>query len=113
MEKDLTNTKILANELLMEKYKPVMVIKLSKNTTLRLISRLKEFAMDIREKTHYEVLIFPDEEKTEVEIVSICKSEYQEIESIKNYIYKKYETEDLSNVPYTRIIDKLKEKNNE
>ena len=89
MEKDLTNTKILANELLMEKYKPVMVIKLSKNTTLRLISRLKEFAMDIREKTHYEVLIFPDEEKTEVEIVSICKSEYQEIESIKNYIYKR------------------------
>ena len=110
MEKDLTNTKILANELLLEKYKPVMVVKLSKAATLRLVTRLKEFAMEIGEKTNYEVLVFPNEEKTEVEIISVCKSEHKELKSLKEYIYNKYEKEHLTDLPYTTIKDKLKQK---
>ena len=35
MSKDITNTERIANELLIEKYRPLMIVKLSKPTTLR------------------------------------------------------------------------------
>ena len=90
MEKDLTNTKILANELLLEKYKPVMVVKLSRAATLRLVSRLKEFAIELGEKTNYEILVFPDEEKTEVEIISVCKADHKELKNALFQVFFSY-----------------------
>tara|TARA_R110000824_G_scaffold17941_2_gene71858 strand:+ start:472 stop:810 length:339 start_codon:yes stop_codon:yes gene_type:complete len=111
MVKKITNTEIIANELLIEKYRPLMVIKLSKPTTLRVGSNLEKFALDISDKSGYEVLIFPDEDKTEIEIVSVCNSKFVEVEDIKNYIYEKYENKLLDNSPYTRAKDFIKNKN--
>ena len=51
MVKKITNTEIIANELLIEKYRPLMVIKLSKPTTLRVGSNLEKFALDISDKS--------------------------------------------------------------
>ncbi len=91
MSKDITNTERIANELLLEKYRPLMIVKLSKSTTLRIGGDVEKFALDISDKSGYEVLIFPEEDKTEIEIVSVCNSNFVEVEEIKNYIYKKYE----------------------
>ena len=44
MSKDITNTERIANELLLEKYRPLMMVKLSKSTTLR-IGDLEKFAL--------------------------------------------------------------------
>jgi|TARA_R110000823_G_scaffold223799_1_gene351852 hypothetical protein len=111
MVKKITNTEIIANELLIEKYRPLMVIKLSKPTTLRVGSNLEKFALDISDKSGYEVLLFPEEDKTEIEIVSVCNSKFVEVEDIKNYIYEKYENKLLDNSPYTRAKDFIKNKN--
>ena len=88
-----------------------MVVKLSKPTTLRVGSDLEKFALDISDKSGYEVLLFPEEDKTEIEIVSVCNSKFVEVEDIKNYIYEKYENKLLDNSPYTRAKDFIKNKN--
>ena len=111
MSKDITNTERIANELLLEKYRPLMVVKLSKSTTLRIGADIEKFALDISDKSGYEVLVFPDENKTEIEIVSVCNAEFLELEEIKNYIYKKYENTLLDNSPYKKVKDLIKKKN--
>ena len=113
MVKKITNTERLANELLIEKYRPIMVIKLSKSTTLRVGSDLEKFALDISEKSGYEVLTFPEEDKTEIEIVSVCNSKFVEVEEIKNYIYEKYNNKFLDSSPYKKVKDFIKKRNEE
>jgi len=110
MSKNITNTERIANELLLEKYKPLMIVKLSTKATSNLKGKLKEFALDISKKTKYEVLIFPDEDITEVKIVSVCTSETIKLEDLQKEIYGK-EKDKLKNTPYTSIKDKIKEKN--
>ena len=110
MVKKITNTEIIANELLIEKYRPLMVIKLSKPTTLRVGLDLEKFALDISDKCGYEVLLFPEEDKTEIEIVSVCNSKFVELEEIKNYIYEKYENKLLDSSPYKKVKDFIKKK---
>ena len=105
MSKDITNTERLANELLLETYKPLLVVKLSKSTTLRLSSHLKEFATDINKKTGYEVLLFPDEDTTSVDIVSVCKSENIEL------VYNRYERSSIGEIPFTKIKDIITKRN--
>ena len=112
MSKDITNTERIANELLLEKYRPLMVVKLSKPTTLR-IGDLEKFALDLSDKSGYEVLLFPDEEDTDIKIVSVCDSEFKDIEELKNYIHKRYETTLLSNSQYTKVKDYIKKDKNE
>ena len=112
MSKDITNTERIANELLLEKYRPLMVVKLSKPTTLR-IGDLEKFALDLSDKSGYEVLLFPDEEETDIKIVSVCDSKFKDIEELKSYIYKRYETTLLSNSKYTKVKDYIKKDKNE
>ena len=49
MKKNITKTEIIANELLLERYKPIMIIQLSRTTTQKLSNKLKQFAEDIPE----------------------------------------------------------------
>jgi hypothetical protein len=111
MSKEINSTERLANELLLERYKPLMVVKLSRSATNSLSDRLETFAVDLSNKTNYEVLVFPDEDITSVEIVSVCNTEILEIENIREYVYGKYEKkEDLNNTPYTKVKDFIKKK---
>ena len=107
MSKNITNTERIANELLLEKYRPLMMVKLSKPTTLR-IGDLEKFAFDLSDKSGYEVLLFPDEEETDIKIVSVCDSKFKDIEELKSYIYKKYETTLLNNSTYKKVKDYIK-----
>ena len=113
MTKEISNTERISNELLIEKYEPVMVIALSHSTTIRLIGKLKEFALDISSRTNYEVLLFPDEEQTTVNIVSVCNTDKIDLQAIKDYIYKKYEQNNLEHTPFTKIKDIIKKRDEE
>tara|TARA_R110002020_G_scaffold345305_1_gene559315 strand:+ start:326 stop:670 length:345 start_codon:yes stop_codon:yes gene_type:complete len=113
MTRKISNTEVISNELLIEKYEPIMVITLSHSTTMRLVGKLKEFALDISERTNYEVLMFPDEEQTTVKIVSVCKADKIDLKDIKDYIYKKYEQTNLEDTPFSRIKDIIEKRNEE
>ena len=56
-----------------------MVVKLSRSATSSLADKLKTFALDLSDKTNYEVLLFPDEDTTSVEIVSVCNTNEKEV----------------------------------
>ena len=109
MSKDITNTERIANELLLEKYKPLMIVKLSHTATNNLQGKLEEFAINISKKTKYEVLLFPDEDITEVKIVSVCNSEKMDLKDLQNKVYNKNKDK-LKNTPFTTVKDKVKEK---
>jgi len=112
MTKEIINTDSLriANELLLEKYMPVMVVTLSRKTTVTLSDKLKDFALDLSKKTGYEVLLFPDEDKTSVDIISVCGNKQIEIDNLKEYVYGKYRNPEEEEIPYTKIIDRLNKK---
>jgi hypothetical protein len=109
MTKEIIKTDSLriANDLLLEKYMPVMVVTLSRKTTITLSDKLKEFALDLSTKTGYEVLLFPDEDKTSVNIISVCNHRQVEIDDIKEYVYGKYKSDVKEEIPYTKITDRL------
>ena len=112
MTKEIINTDSLriANELLLEKYMPVMVVTLSRKTTVTLSDKLKDFALDLSKKTGYEVLLFPDEDKTSVNIISVCNHKQIEFDNLREYVYGKYEKSGEGDIPYTKITDRINKK---
>ena len=76
----LESTKAAANELLLEKYEPILVIKLRR---IPPVEELHAFATKIQEDFKYPTLVLPGELETTVDIVSVCKSKIVEIEELK------------------------------
>tara|TARA_R110000824_G_scaffold26761_2_gene91678 strand:- start:45 stop:386 length:342 start_codon:yes stop_codon:yes gene_type:complete len=81
----LKNTKRVANELLLEKYKPILVIKLIR---IPPVDELQSFARKIQEDFGYQTLILPGELETSVDIISVCKSEITEIQTLREQVYE-------------------------
>jgi len=109
MENKYTTVKKMAKELALEDYKPVMILKLSKQSTIT-IGNLKEFTKRVTEETGYIVLVFPNENETSGKIISIYDSERVDIDVLKEYIYGKYGADELTDRPYTKIKDFIKKK---
>jgi uncharacterized protein YcgL (UPF0745 family) len=103
MDKKTTETNRIPNELLLQTYKPVMILKLSIEATTSLGVDLKKLGDSIMEKTGYTVLVFPNEEITSGEIISVCGSKMADIEEIKEYIYKKNKKSNLVETPFNTI----------
>ena len=80
----LENTKKIANELLLEKYEPILVIKLRRIPPLE---ELHAFANKIQEDFKYPTLVLPGELETTVDLVSICKTKVSEVEDLKNQVF--------------------------
>jgi len=85
MTDKLKNTKRVANELLLEKYEPILVIKLIR---IPPVDELQAFAAKIQKDFGYQTLVLPGEIETTVDIISVCKSESMQIEELKERVYK-------------------------
>ena len=109
MENKYTSVKKIAKELALEDYKPLMILKLSQQSTLT-IGNLKYFTERITKETGYTTLVFPNENETSAKIISIYGSESVDIETLKEYIYTKYDKNDLKDTPYTKIKDIVNKK---
>ena len=110
MTNKLDKSKEAVNDLLLQNYTPVLMVKLSAPSTIRLGENLEKFALDISEKTGYEVLMFPNEEETDLKLVSVCGTKTEEIEELREYIFTKYKSQSLENTPFTKIRDIVKKK---
>lgn len=111
MANEVNKSKRITNELLLEKYKPLLMIKLSKPTTIRLADTIEKFALDISEKSGYEVLTFPNEEETDIKIVSVCGSKLEDISELRDYVYKKYKSHSIQETPFTTVKDIITKRN--
>ena len=85
MTDKLEETKKIANELLLEKYEPILVIKLIR---IPPVDELQAFASKIQKDFGYQTLVLPGEIETSVDIVSVCKADSTEIETLKNKVYE-------------------------
>ena len=72
MTDKLENTKKIANELLLEKYEPILVIKLIR---IPPVEELQAFASKIQKDFGYQTLV-------------LCKSQSTEIKELKEQVYK-------------------------
>tara|TARA_B100000287_G_scaffold298504_1_gene281712 strand:+ start:1693 stop:2034 length:342 start_codon:yes stop_codon:yes gene_type:complete len=104
----LESTKAAANELLMEKYEPILVIKLRRVPPME---ELHAFANKIQEDFKYQTLVLPGELETTVDIVSVCKSEIVEIEELKKEIFKSISKldEEIEEVENSKTLKKAKD----
>ena len=66
MTNKLDKSKEVVNNLLLQNYTPILMVKLSTPSTIRLGENLEKFALDISKKTGYEVLMFPNEDETDL-----------------------------------------------
>ena len=82
---NLKETKKIANELLLEKYEPILVIKLIRVPP---VDELQAFASKIQKDFGYQTLVLPGELETTVDIVSVCKTESIGISELKEKVYK-------------------------
>jgi len=111
----LESTKQLANELLLEKYEPILVIKLRR---IPPVEELHAFANKIQEDFKYPTLVLPGELETTVELVSICKTKISEVEDLRKEVFKCIENLDKevdeieSSKPLKRAKDLLDGKKN-
>ena len=113
MDKKTHDKNRISNELLLETYKPVMILKLSRHATSALDGdlKLKQLGDKIMEKTGYTVLVFPNEETTSAEIISVCGSRMTDIDEIKEYIYKKNDESNFIDTPFTTIKNIIEKRN--
>ena len=109
MEDKYKSIKKLAKELALEDYKPVMILKLSKEATISMGTKIKGLSAEISKETGYVVLVFPNEPETHAEIISIYGAERVDIDTLKEYIYGK--DDKLFETPYTKIREIINKRN--
>jgi hypothetical protein len=83
MSDKLKETKKIANELLLEKYEPILVIKLIR---IPPVEELQAFALKIQKDFGYQTLVLPGEIETSVDIVSVCKTDVGEIKELRDKV---------------------------
>ena len=79
MKKDNSATKLAANQLLLEKYEPLLVIKLMR---IPPVEELHSFTAKIQKDFGYNTLVLPGELDTSVEILSVCDVGVTDLEKI-------------------------------
>ena len=112
MKDNHKSVKKLAKELALKDYKPVMILKLSKDTTATMGTKIKGLSTEISKETGYVVLVFPNEPETTAEIISIYGAERVDIDTLKEYIYGK-DNNKLFETPYTKIREIINKRNEE
>ena len=85
MTDKLKETKKIANELLLEKYEPILVIKLIR---IPPVDELQAFAAKIQKDFGYQTLVLPGELETSVDIISVCKTQSMEIDNLKEMVHE-------------------------
>ena len=84
MEKDNSATKLAANQLLLEKYEPILVIKLMR---IPPVEELHTFTKKIQTDFGYNTLVLPGELDTSVEILSVCDIKVKDVEKLQQMVY--------------------------
>ena len=100
MKESISNTERLANELLLEKFEPILVIKLRRIPD---VDELQQFTTQISEQFGYKTLVLPGELDTSVEIVSVCNAEVKELPQIQKEVFgllERIEKEEKEDIPY-------------
>ena len=112
--REITNTEIIANELLIEKYEPIMVLKLNIDYISGMSdTELKDKTKDVSEHTGYKVLLLPTSGESDAKIIGVCETQQFDIEKLQDVIFESFDDVDIMMGSYDKVKDFMKNRHNE
>ena len=112
--KKITNTEKIANELLIERYEPIMVLKLNIDYmgTMSTIE-LKDKAKDVSEHTGYKVLLLPTSGDNDAKIIGVCGTQQFDMQELQGIIFDSFDDVDIMMGSFGKVEKFIKDRYNE
>ena len=112
--KKITNTEKIANELLIEKYEPIMVLKLNIDYMSTMSdTELKDKVKDVSEHTGYKVLLLPTSGENDAKIIGVCGTQQFDMHELQGIILDSFDDVDIMMGSFDKVEKFIKDRYNE
>jgi len=112
--REITNTEKIANKLLIEKYEPILVLKLNIDDVVNMDEKeIKTKIREVGEQTGYKVLLLTTKGDSDAKIIGVCETEQFDIEKLQDIIFESFDDVDIMMGSYDKVKDFMKNRNNE
>jgi len=112
--KDITNTEKIANQLLIEKYEPILVLKLNIEYMSEMSdTELKSKTKDVSEHTGYKVLVLPTSGENDAKIIGVCGTQQFDIHELQGIIFDSFDDVDIMLGSFDKVQKFIKDRYNE
>jgi len=112
--KDITNTEKIANQLLIEKYEPILLLKLNMDYISEMNdTELKDKTKDVSEHTGYKVLLLPTSGENDAKIIGVCGTQQFDINELQDIIFDSFDDVDIMLGSFDKVQKFIKDRYNE
>ena len=112
--KEITNTEIIANELLIEKYEPILVLKLNIDYISGMSdTELKDKIKDVSEHTGYKVLMLPTSGESDAKVIGVCGTQQFDMHELQGIILDSFDDVDIMLGSFDKVQKFIKNRYNE
>ncbi len=112
--KDITNTEKIANQLLIEKYEPILVLKLNMDYISEMNdTELKDKTKDVSEHTGYKVLLLPTSGENDAKIIGVCGTQQFDINELQDIIFDSFDDVDIMLGSFDKVQKFIKDRYND
>lgn len=112
--KNITNTEKIANELLIEKYEPIMVLKLNIDYIGGMSdTELKDKIKEVSEDTGYKVLLLPTSGDSDAKIIGVCGTQQFDMHELQGIILDSFDDVDIMMGSFTKVEKFIKDRYND
>jgi len=112
--KEISNTEKIANELLIEKYEPIMVLKLNIDYISGMNdSELKDKAKNVSEHTGYKVLLLPTSGESDAKIIGVCGTQQFDMHELQGIILDSFDDVDIMMGSFDKVEKFMKDRYND
>tara|TARA_R110001606_G_C15124554_1_gene622555 strand:+ start:110 stop:451 length:342 start_codon:yes stop_codon:yes gene_type:complete len=111
--KNITNTEKIANELLIEKYEPIMVLKLNiEHISTMSDIELKDKVKGVSEHTGYKVLLLPTSGDSDAKIIGVCGTQQFDMHELQGIILDSFDDVDIMMGSFDKVEKFIKNRYN-
>ena len=112
--KEITNTERIAKQLFIEKYEPILVLKLNIDDVVNMDEKeIKTKIREVGEQTGYKVLLLTTKGDSDAKIIGVCETEQFDIEKLQDIIFESFDDVDIMMGSYDKVKDFMKNRHNE
>ena len=112
--KDITNTEKIANQLLIEKYEPILLLKLNMDYISEMNdTELKDKTKDVSEHTGYKVLLLPTSGENDAKIIGVCGTQQFDINELQDIIFDSFDDVDIMLGSFDKVQKFIKDRYND
>jgi len=112
--KNITNTEKIANELLIERYEPIMVLKLNIDYIRGMSdTELKDKTKDVSEHTGYKVLLLPTSGDSDAKIIGVCGTQQFDMHELQGLIFDSFDDVDIMMGSFDKVEEFMKNRYND